>query len=132
MTATATTPTSVATIAKELVALCRTGRNEEAIEKFYSPNIVSIESMGNAEMPAEMHGIDAIKAKNDWWFQNNEIHSASATGPFIGEGQFAVKFDYDTTFKPTGKRGPMTEMALYDVADGKIVREHFFYAVTGK
>jgi len=131
MTATATTAASTATIARELVDLCRTGRNEEAIGKFYSPNIVSIESMGNEAMPAEMHGIDAIRAKNEWWFQNNEIHSAKATGPFIGDDQFAVKFDYDTTFKPTGQRMNMTEMALYDVADGKIVREHFFYN-TGK
>ena len=131
MTATATTSTT-ATVARELVALCRTGRNEEAIGKFYSPNIVSIESTGSEEMPAEMQGIAAVRAKNAWWFENNEIHSAKATGPFIGEGQFAVKFDYDTTFKPTGQRVNMTEMALYDVTDGMIVREHFFYNVAGK
>ena len=121
------TSTDTATVARELVALCRQGRNMEAIDRFYSPDIVSIESMGNEEMPAEMHGIDAIRGKNEWWTENNEIHSASATGPFIGEGQFAVKFDYETTFKPTGQRMEMTEMALYDVADGKIVREQFFY-----
>jgi len=34
----------------------------------------------------------------------------------LGDGQFAVKFDFETTFKPTGLRTLMTEMALYDVA----------------
>ena len=131
MTATATTGTSTATVARELVALCRAGRNMEAIEKFYSPNIVSIESVGSEELPAELRGIDAIRGKNEWWFQNYDVHSAKATGPFIGDDQFAVKFDYDTTFKPTGEQVQMTEMALYTVADGKIVHEHFFYHMPG-
>jgi len=126
------TSTDTATVARELVALCREGRNMEAIAKFYSPDVVSTESMSSETMPAEIHGIDAVRGKNEWWVENNKIHSASATGPFIGDGQFAVRFDYDTTFKPTGERLEMTEMALYDVADGKIVREHFFYNMPGK
>jgi hypothetical protein len=130
MSATATS-TDTATIARELVTLCRLGRNFEAIDRFYSPDIVSIESMGSETMPTEQRGIDAIRGKNQWWFDNNEIHSANATGPFIGDRQFAVKFDYDTTFKPTGQRVNMTEMALYDVEDGKIVREQFFYHMPG-
>ncbi|MEO6527628.1 MAG: nuclear transport factor 2 family protein [Gemmatimonadaceae bacterium] len=132
MTGTATTQTSVAAVATQLVALCRTGGNMEVIDRFYSPDIVSIESAGSEEMPAEMHGIDSIRGKNSWWMENNEIHSAAATGPFIHGEQFAVKFDYDTTFKPTGQRSMMTEMALYDVANGKIVREQFFYNMPGK
>jgi hypothetical protein len=31
------------------------------------------------------------------------------------------------TFKPTGKRQTRDEMALFTVANGKIVREEFFY-----
>jgi ketosteroid isomerase-like protein len=38
----------------------------------------------------------------------------------------------DATFKPTGQRQTMTEMALYTVKDGKIVEEQFFYNVAGK
>jgi ketosteroid isomerase-like protein len=126
MAATATS-TDTAIVARELVALCSAGRNFDAIDRFYSPDIVSVEASGNEEMPAELHGIDAIRGKNQWWAENNEIHSAKVTGPFIGDGQFAVKYDYETTFKPSGQRMEMTEMALYDVADGKIVREQFFY-----
>jgi hypothetical protein len=130
MSATATS-TDTATVARELVSLCNQGRNFDAIDRFYSPDIVSIEAMGNEEMPIEQRGIDAIRGKNQWWVDNNEVHSAKATGPFIGDGQFAVRFDYETTFKPTGQRQDMTEMALYDVADGKIVREQFFYHMSG-
>ncbi len=124
---TAPASNSVSTIANELVAMCRAGRNEDAITKFYSPDIVSIESAGSDEMPAEMTGIDAIRGKNKWWIENNEVHSAEVNGPFVAGEQFAVHYVYDTTFKPAGSRMKMDEMALYTVEEGKIVREQFFY-----
>lgn len=124
---TTATPTATATVAEELVSFCRNGRNLDAINTLYSPDIVSIESMGNEQMPREMKGIDAIRQKNTWWGENNEVHAATIDGPFLGEDKFAVYYNYDVTFKPTGKRQAMEEMALYTVRDGKVVREQFFY-----
>lgn len=124
---TATAPASTAAVAQELIALCRAGRNLDAVNKFYSPRIVSIESSGSPEMPAEMNGLDAIRGKHQWWDENNDVHSLEVNGPFLSENQFAVQFTFDATFKPTGQRNTMTEMALYTVKDGKIVREEFFY-----
>lgn len=123
-------PTATAAVAEELVAFCRAGRNMDAINTLYSPDIVSIESMGNEQMPREMKGIDAIRQKNKWWGENNEVHSSVVDGPFIGEDKFAVYYNFDVTFKPTGQRTPMEEMALYSVKDGKVVREQFFYRTT--
>ncbi len=128
---TTATPTATAAVAEELVALCRAGRNMDAINTLYSPEIVSVESMGNEQMPREMKGIDAIRQKNQWWIDNNEVHSAETDGPFVGEGKFTVYYKYETTFKPTGKRQDMEEVALYTVKDGKIVREQFFYNPAG-
>jgi len=124
---TTTTTTATAAIAEELVSFCRSGRNMDAINTLYSPDIVSVESMGNEQMPREMKGIDAIRQKNQWWAQNNEVHSAQVDGPFVGDDKFAVYYNFDVTSKPTGKRNAMEEMALYTVSDGKIVREQFFY-----
>lgn len=124
---TTTAPTGTAAIAHELVDLCRQGRNADAIEQFYAGDINSIESMGNEAMPAEVQGIDAVRKKHEWWTENVQVHSATTRGPFIGDNEFAVFFEYDTTFKPTGKRNTMREMALYTVDNGKIVREEFFY-----
>jgi ketosteroid isomerase-like protein len=128
---TTATPTATSAVAEELVAFCRAGRNMDAINTLYSPEIVSVESMGNEQMPREMKGIDAIRQKNKWWSDNNEVHSANVDGPFVGEDKFAVYYNYDVTFKPTGKRDAMEEMALYTVKDGKIAREQFFYRTTG-
>ena len=119
--------TATATVAEELVTLCKAGRNIDAINTLYSPDIVSIESMGNETMPREMKGLDAIRGKAEWWRDNNEVHSATVDGPFVGEDKFAVYYNFDVTFKPTGQRTPMEEMALYSVKDGKVVREQFFY-----
>jgi hypothetical protein len=89
---TAAAPASTASVAQELVTLCRAGRNLEAISKLYSPKIVSIEPVADEKMPAEMTGIEAIRGKNEWWYANNEVHRSEVTGPFVGEGQFAVKY----------------------------------------
>jgi hypothetical protein len=118
---------SVASIANDLVALCREGKNLEAIDKYYGNDIVSVESASGPDMPAEMRGIEAIRGKNKWWFDNHEIHSAEANGPYIGDNQFAVEFKIDFTYKPSGKRMQMSEMALYTVKNDKIVHEHFYY-----
>lgn len=124
-------PTTTAAVAEELVAFCKDGRNMDAINTLYSPEIVSVESMGNETMPREMKGIDAIRGKNKWWGDNHVTHSASVEGPFVGnDDKFAVYYNYDVTFKPTGVRNNMEEMALYTVRDGKIVREQFFYRTT--
>ena len=118
---------STAAVAHELVDLCREGRNLEAVERLYAGDIVSVESSGNDQMPAEMRGKETIRGKNQWWFDNFEVHSAKVNGPFVGEDQFAVQFEWDATEKATGTRVRMSEMALYTVKSGKVVREQFFY-----
>ncbi len=118
---------STAEIAKGLVDMCRQGKNLEAVEKYYSDGVVSVESSAPKGMPAETRGIQAIKEKNQWFFDHNELHSEEVNGPFLGEKQFAVEFKMDVTQKASGKRMHMEEMGLYTVEDGKIVREHFFY-----
>lgn len=118
-------------VGQKLVDLCSKGKNEEAIESLYSKDIVSVEAMGSPEMPAEMRGIDKIKGKNQWWYENHEVHSAKVEGPFPNNDRFAVRFHYDITAKSgprKGKRFAMDEVGIYTVKNGKIVREEFFYA----
>ena len=125
---TTTAAPNTTSVAEDLVSFCRSGRNTDAITNLYSPDIVSVESMGNEQMPRETRGLDAILGKNRWWVENNTVNSATVEGPFIGDNdKFAVYFNFDVTSKQTGQRNEMEEMALYTVKDGKIVHEHFFY-----
>jgi len=123
---------SVADVANGLVGLCRQGQSTEAIEKYYSDDIVSIEPVGSPEMPARQEGIAAIKGKNQWWMENHEVHKMEIDGPFVGEGAFAARFFIDVTQKFSGQRMQMTEMALYTVKDDKITQEEFYYNMPGQ
>jgi ketosteroid isomerase-like protein len=119
-------------VGEKLVALCREGKNVEAVDTLYGPDIVSVEAVSMPDMPAEMNGIDAVRGKNQWWLDNHEIHSASAEGPYPHGDKFAVKYAYDVTSKAgpmAGNRMKMDEVAVYTVRDGKIVREEFFYSM---
>lgn len=118
---------STAEVAKGLVDLIRQRKHMEAINEYYSDGIVSVESTEAPGMPAEMKGIDAIKGKNKWFFDNHELNGEEVNGPFVGENQFAIEYKMDATQKGSGKKIRMEEMALYTVENGKIVRERFYY-----
>ena len=116
-------------IGARLVSLCNDGKSMEALDQLYAENIVSLEGQGSDEIPARLEGIEAIRGKSTWWYDNNEVHAMQATGPYCGhrDDQFVVKFELDTTPKSTGERGQMEEVGIYTVKDGKIVQEEFLY-----
>jgi hypothetical protein len=116
-------------IANQLVGLCSAGKFVEAIHALYSPDIVSVEATAMPGGSREAVGLDAVLAKANWWQENHEVHSAKVEGPLASKSRFCVRFTMDVTFKPTGKRQQMDELAIYQVKDGKIIREEFFYGV---
>ena len=116
-------------IANQLVALCREGKFVDAIHATYSPDIVSVEAAAMPGTGREVTGLDAVLGKADWWQSNHEVHGATIDDPLVSNVHFCVRFSLDVTFKPTGQRHLMDELAVYQVKDGKIIREEFFYAV---
>lgn len=114
-------------VGKKLVELCKQGKNEEAMETLYSPDIVSVEAAEMPGMQREIRGYQGVAGKGKWWSENHIIHSAETEGPYPHDDRFIVRFKYDVTNKPSGRRFTMDEMALFTVADGKVVREEFFY-----
>ncbi len=118
-------------IGKQLVELCRQGKNDEAQASLYAADAVSVEAAAMPDMEREAKGLDAIKAKGQWWVDNHEVHSLSITGPWPHDDRFIVGFQMDVTNKPSGQRMQMEEVGLYTVKDGKIVREEFFYDMGG-
>ena len=122
--------TSTLDVAKQLVDLCKQGKNLDAIDQLYADDIVSIEACAMPEMPQTQRGKEAIRAKNQWWVDNHDIHDCQVTGPLPNGDQFVVLFHIDVTPKvgPTaGQRMQASEAGLYTVKDGKITHEKFFY-----
>ena len=115
-------------IAAELVAGCREGRAAENLDKLYAADAVSVEAADPMGMGREAQGIDAIKGKHEWWENAFEVLESNVSDPYPhGDDQFAVRFSLKAKSKENGEVSDMDEIAVYHVADGKIVREEFFY-----
>ena len=113
-------------IANDLVALCKAGKFDEAGEKYWADDVLSIEAMGDE---AESHGKAAARAKGEWWAGAHDVHGVEVEGPYVNGEQFVVRFVMDITVKETGQRNKMDEVALYRLKDGKIAEERFFYSM---
>ena len=118
---------ALADVASGIVKLCRKGKFLNAVDKYYSDDIVSVEPVDSPNMPAQQSGIDQVRAKNEWFERNFEVHSVQVDGPYLGKNQFAVRYTLEVTPKASGQRTTMNEMALYSVKKGKVVREEFYY-----
>ena len=118
-------------IGTRLVELCRAGKNLEAIQSLYADNVVSVEAADSPGFPRQMDGKEAVLGKGKWWSENHEVHSAQVEGPYPhGDDRFAVRFQMDVTSKPMNNaRMQLDEVGVYQVADGKVVREEFFYSM---
>ena len=109
-------------IAEEVVKLIREGKNKQVKDTYYGDNIVSIEGNGYT-----VKGIEAVRQKSvDWAAQVSAVHSASVSEPLVAADHFALKMKMDISFK-NGDRGVMDEIAVYEVSDGKIVFEQYFF-----
>lgn len=112
-------------VAKRVVELCRQQAWSEAVDTLYSPKIISVEAHGMDGGSPEMHGIDAIRGKVAWWTNAMEVHSMKVGDAFVAHDRFVVQYDMDVTEKESKKRFQASEVGVYTVKDGKIVREEF-------
>ena len=112
-------------IANRLVELCRTGQYEQCYQELYSPNIVSIEPSG--AMTEKAQGFEELKKKGEAWQDMvQEVHSGEVSDPITADGFFSCIMTTDLTYKD-GNRVKFSEVCVYEVQDGKIVKEQFFY-----
>jgi hypothetical protein len=78
----------------------------------------------------ETRGKEGVRGKIDWWVNAMEVHSFDAKGPFVGHDRFVVQYDADVTDKNSKERRKLSEVGVYTVKDGKIVREEFLPSVS--
>ena len=112
-------------IADKLVGYCRTGQFEAAMKELYGHNIVSVEPQGS---PApHLEGIEAVIQKGIQFAESvEEMHGMEVSDPIVADNFFTCKMSMDVTFKGA-PRMTMEELCLYEVKEGKIVYEQFFF-----
>jgi ketosteroid isomerase-like protein len=111
-------------LGQKLVELARKDDYPTIYSELYSPTVVSTEADGKTYT-----GMAEIEAKNEWWSSTMEVHSTECSDAFPHGDSFAIIWKMDLTEKASGHRFVMEEVAVYDVADGRIVKERFFYTM---
>ena len=118
-------------VAKKVVELTRKQAWKEALDTLYDKDIVSVEARTMDGSSPETRGIEGVRGKTDWWTQNMQVHSAKVSGPFVAHDRFVVQYDIDVIDKNSKNRMQLSEVGVYTVKNGKIVREEFLPRVGG-
>lgn len=111
-------------VAKKVVELVRKQAWYEALD-LYDDDVVSVEAYGMGGGSPETRGKEGVRGKIDWWVNAMEVHSFEAHGPFVGHDRFVVQYDADVSDKKSKERMQLSEVGVYTVKNGKIVREEF-------
>ena len=114
-------------IADRLVELCRKGEFGAAQTELFSEDAISIEPDGAPMELAE--GLADIQEKGRQFMASVEqMHGITISEPVVAGNFFTVSMTLDATFSGRG-RVTMEELCVYEVEDGKIITEQFFYGV---
>ena len=112
-------------IGKKVVELTRKQAWREAVDTLYSNDIVSVEAQAMGDESPEKRGLEAVRAKTEWWINTMNVYDIKVSGPFVAHDRFVVLYDLEFGEKTSNERIKMSEAGVYTVKDGKIVREEF-------
>ena len=113
-------------VANRLSDFFKENKRMEAQEDLFSEDAESIEPAHSPGLQS-VKGKDAIRKKGED-FNNmiEEVHGGYAGEPIVAGNFIALAMGFDATMKGMGRQ-KMDEIAVYEVKDGKIVKEQFFY-----
>jgi len=113
-------------IADRLYQLGKERKWDEALDTLFSQDAESIEPP-TFQGPQHLKGLDNIKTKAESFrSQVEEVHGGYVKEPLVAGRYFSLALGMDATLKGVGRMN-MEEIALYEVKDGQIVKEQFFF-----
>jgi SnoaL-like domain len=113
-------------VADRLAQLFKENKWVEAQQELFSEDVESIEPP-HAKGMQSVKGMDAIRKKaEDFNNMVEEVHDGYSSDPIVAGNYIALTMGMDFTMKGVG-RTKMDEVVVYEVKDGKIVKEQFFY-----
>jgi hypothetical protein len=98
----------------------------EIQDELFSNNVRSIDPPNSPYFGCAEGKAPVRKKGEDFVKKIETFHGASTTEPVMGGNHFAVGREMDVTVQEFG-RIQINEVMLYEVKDGKIVLEQFFY-----
>lgn len=113
-------------VANRFNELAQTEQWDIIQDEMFADNAVSIEPEHSPGLKT-VEGVKAIKQKGKQFGEMvEEMHGGYSNEPQVAGNHFAVAMGMDVTMKGMG-RSKMDEIAVYQVKDGKITKEQFFY-----
>jgi hypothetical protein len=113
-------------VANRMNELFQQNKWDQVQEELFSDDAESIEP-DNAPGLKSVKGLAAIKKKGQEFNDSiEELHGGYCSEPVVGGNYIAFAMGIDATYKGKG-RMKMDEVAVYQVKDGKVVKEEFFY-----
>jgi ketosteroid isomerase-like protein len=127
MTTTTTTMTTKE-VAARFYELAKQEKWFDIQDELFADNVRSVEPENSPYFPYA-EGKAAVRKKGEDFVSRIEaFHSGSTTAPIVAGHHFVVGREKDMTVKELG-RIHINQIMLYEVKDGKIVLEQFFYSV---
>jgi hypothetical protein len=112
-------------VADRFNELAQEGKFEQVLAELFSQDAKSIEPAQSAWQTVE--GLDKIIEKGKAWHEMiEEMHGGYTGAPIVAGNFFSCAMGMDVTIKGQG-RMKMDEIAVYEVKDGKITSEQFFF-----
>ena len=113
-------------VADRMAELFKENKWAEVQQELFSDDAESIEPPHSQGLQYAK-GKEALKKKGDD-FNNmiEEVHGGYSGQPIVAGNFIALAMGFDATMKGMGRQ-KMDEIAVYEVKDGKIVKEQFFY-----
>ena len=98
----------------------------EIQDELFADNVRSVDPPDSPYLGYAEGKVPVRKKGEDFVGRIEGFHGASTTEPVVASHHFVVRRKLDVTVKPHG-RIQMDELMLYEVQDGQIVLEQFFY-----
>jgi hypothetical protein len=114
-------------IAHKLVAFCAEGEFDKAQTELYAENAVSIEPYATPNFAKETKGLPDLQKKIKFFMDGLEaVHSIKVSEPLVVANAISFIIDMDVDMRGQGRMN-MAEICVYEVKDGKIISEQFFF-----
>ena len=112
-------------IANRLVELCRAGKNLQAYEELFSDDACAIEP-AHTGIPDAI-GKQAMVDKQEMMaMMIMELHGTGVSDPIVSGNHFSCAMWMDAEILGR-ERSKLEEIAVYQVENGKIIKEMFFF-----
>jgi hypothetical protein len=114
-------------VADRYYELIQQHQYQQIQDELYSPDAVSIEPENDSGLPLVVQGITAMREKEALFFSQVEaMHSSYMSSIVVSTFYFSMMTGMDVTMKGKARKRK-EQICVFEVRNGKIVKDQFFY-----